>query len=181
LKKRDVWKRITYYYSLENKPKKPRSTSKPLEKDITMHISQFMVPADKVQRCNPEDTISKASELMLKHNISSIVLFENGKAVGIVTKTDLVAAYHKGTPLFERVDLIAHRNVDAIPENSPRDHAAKLFQSKGHHHLFVVDKHNDFVGLISAWDVAAECAKDSRAWPWVRPIGDKFSKASPVH
>jgi len=37
-----------------------------------------------------------------------------------------------------------------------------------HHHVLVVDDSSLFVGLVSSWDVSAEDAKDSRAWPYLR-------------
>jgi CBS domain containing-hemolysin-like protein len=143
-----------------------------------MQISSFMVPADKVFKCGMDDTLDKVADLMVTNNVSCIVVFDHtDKAVGIVTKTDLVDAYRKKTPLDETADNLMRREVDAIQKDAPRDSLASLFEKKHHHHAFVVDKHGEFVGLVSAWDVAAECAKDSRAWPWVRPIGEKFGLA----
>lgn len=37
-----------------------------------------------------------------------------------------------------------------------------------------MDKDAEFVGLVSSWDIAVECARDDRAWPWNRPEGGKF-------
>jgi hypothetical protein len=44
------------------------------------------------------------------------------------------------------------------------------------HHALVVDKNGDFRGLISSWDITAECARDDRAWPWNRQEGGKFAQ-----
>jgi hypothetical protein len=45
------------------------------------------------------------------------------------------------------------------------------------HHAVVVDKEGEFKGLISSWDITAECARDDRAWPWNRQEGGKFHRA----
>lgn len=46
---------------------------------------------------------------------------------------------------------------------------AQILEKNKTHHVVVVDeKHARFVGLVSSWDIASECAKDNRAWPYLR-------------
>ena len=146
-----------------------------------MHVSAFMVPADKVQKCSEWDPVDKVLDLILKNKISAVVVIgEYDKAVGIVTKTDLVEAYQKGVSLDQKVGKIMVQPLDTILATDPRDHAAAMFERQGHHHAVVVNDHGEFVGLISAWDIAAECARDSRAWPWLRTDDGKMTKPA-VH
>jgi hypothetical protein len=41
---------------------------------INMHVSGFMIPAEKVATCGPTDTIKKAMDLMLEQKISAVVV-----------------------------------------------------------------------------------------------------------
>ncbi|MBC7085142.1 MAG: CBS domain-containing protein [Methanomethylovorans sp.] len=40
--------------------------------------------------CNPQTTISEASQLLKKHNISGLPVVEDGRVVGIVSEADLL-------------------------------------------------------------------------------------------
>ena len=143
-----------------------------------MHISSFMIPKDKVATITEWESIEKALEIILERKISAIVVMDkDDKPLGIVTKTDFVDAYKKGVSLQNKIGLIMVKDLDTILESESRDRAAAHFERQGHHHAIVVNLAGDFVGLISAWDVAAECARDSRAWPWIRTEDGR----APVH
>jgi hypothetical protein len=58
-----------------------------------------------------------------------------------------------------------------------RDNAAIFFEKKKIHHA-IVSKGDDFVGLISSWDVAAECARDLYAWPENRTEDGRYVDVS---
>jgi len=135
-----------------------------------MLVSGFMVPAEKVVMCSEGDTILEAIEGVEAHNISAVVVVDeaNNQPVGLVTKTELVEAYRRGTPLDAKVGSIMRKEFTKVLSNVDRDSAAKAFENTKSHHAVVVDKDGKFVGLISTWDIAAECARDSRAWPWTR-------------
>ena len=94
-----------------------------------------------------------------------------------MTKTDFVAAYHQGINMNQKVGLVMVKDLDTISEMDSRDRAAALFERQGHHHAVVVNASGDFVGLISAWDIAAECDRDGRAWPWMRTDDGKIQAA----
>lgn len=136
-----------------------------------MIVSGFMVPASKVVKVIELDTIGKVVDLMTDKKISAVVVVDSTgqQAIGLVTKTELLAAYKAGAPLQAKVGTIMERDVTKVMSNVDRDMAAKAFENTGNHHAIVLDSDNqNFVGLISTWDIAAECAKDSRAWPWPR-------------
>ena len=134
-----------------------------------MLVSSFMIPANKVVTCSADATIEKVMTQVLEKKISAVVVVDAAKKpCGIVTKTDFVSAYHKGVDLHQSVSLIMNTKLDTVLDTDDKDKAAKLFEKQRHHHAIVVNKSYEFVGLISAWDIAAECARDSRAWPWTR-------------
>jgi len=149
-----------------------------------MIISKFMTPADKVLSCGPSDSIEKALELALSNPDlgAVVVLHDHGNKhvpVGIVSKTDLLNAYKNHLGLGHPVKEIMSRDIETILESKMRDDAAEHFEKTKHHHVFVVNKDMQFVGLLTAWDVATQCARDNRAWPWnqeaVEAISARYS------
>jgi CBS domain-containing protein len=130
-----------------------------------------MVPANKVLTCWPEDTVETALRLMLDNNVGSVVVLQGSKPVpvGIVTKTDLLKCYLLDKPAKQlQVQAIMSTSIETVLDTSPRDAAATHFENTKHRHAFVVNQDSQFVGLVSAYDIAVECARDDRAWPWNR-------------
>lgn len=75
-----------------------------------------------------------------------------------------------------------NKPLDTLLASDSRDTAARLLESQKRHHALVVDGCGKFVGLVSAWDVAAEVARDVRAWPWIRTDNGKINiPAKAVH
>ena len=168
--------------SYNKQPKVTPCLQAPSKLKITkMLVSGFMIPASKVVKVIESDTIGKVVDLMTEKKISAVVVVDSTgqRAIGLVTKTELLAAYKAGTPLQAKVGTIMKTDMTQVKNNVDRDMAAKAFENTGDHHAIVMDSESsNFVGLISTWDIAAECAKDSRAWPWPRTAD---GHAHPLH
>jgi len=134
-----------------------------------MLVYEFMIPAEKVIKVQPSDTIGDALNKMLDHHISAVVVTtEEEEAIGIITKTDIAKAYNQGLPLTDKAELIMTRQVKTVSKSLQRDKAASVFALNKIHHAIVVDNTGKFVGFISAWDCAKEGSLDHQAWPWNR-------------
>jgi CBS domain-containing protein len=70
------------------------------------------------------------------------------------------------------------KDVKTVLDTQSRDQVASAMEHEEIHHAVVVNKDGKFVGLVSAWDVTAECARDARAWPWTRTVN---GKVHPIH
>lgn len=145
-----------------------------------MIISKFMTPAGKVLSCFPSDSIERALELAIANPDlgAVVVLHDHGNKhvpLGIVTKSDLLNAYKDHLGLGHPVKEIMSRHVETILESKTRDDAAEHFEKTKHHHVFVVNEDMQFVGLLTAWDVATQCARDNRAWPWTQEAVEAIS------
>lgn len=141
-----------------------------------MIVSSFMVPASKVVKCEPSDPVEAVIDKILENNISAVVVLnEEGVAVGMVTKTDIVKAYKEGRALNSGVECFMSTDLKTVKSNASRDQAATLFEENKLHHAIVVEDSGKFCGLISAWDIAKECAEDMKAWPWHRHQGGKVT------
>jgi CBS domain-containing protein len=144
---------------------------------VTMLVTSFMVTRDKVLTCTEWEPIEKVLEDLIEKNVSAVVVVDKdnaNKAVGLVTKTDLVLAYSKGISQHQKVGVIMATDIKTVSSTANRDFVAKMLERNRFHHALVVDKDGDFVGMVSAWDVAAECARDARAWPWSRSMDGKI-------
>lgn len=133
-----------------------------------MLVYEFMVPADKVIKCDASDTIDSVLDKILDNHISAVVVVEGDKATGMITKTDIARAYKKGYTLDKTAGSIMSSELKTVNRGMPRDTAAKVFAEHKIHHAIVVDNEGAFVGFISAWDCAKEGFLDQQAWPWNR-------------
>eukprot|EP01083_Nonionella_stella_P032787 89704_1 len=135
-----------------------------------MLVSGFMIPFNKVLKCQTSDTLRQALNLMTDWKVSCLVIVLEDKATGIITTTDICRCYHDGTSLDCQVGdvLLSTAGIKKIKKTVDRDTAAKFFEKNKIHHAVVVDGNGKDVGLISSLDIATEAAKDARAWPWNR-------------
>ena len=143
-----------------------------------MIVSAFMTKSKDVVRCMPNHSIRTALDLMVTRKVGSVMVLnkdKNLRPLGIVTKTDMLQAYHKNMGLDDhQVEEIMHTTLTAVMDTMNKDEAAKIMEKNGKHHAIVIDKQGNFVGVISSLDIATEVAKDARAWPWIRPEAGKF-------
>ena len=133
-----------------------------------MLIYEFMAPAEEVVTCQPADSINSVLDKILHNKISSVIVVDGDKAVGIITKTDLTRAFKKGCLLDAKVESIMTTDLETVNKELPHDAATAIFNEHKIHHAIVVDDDGNFAGVISAWDVAREGYLDSKAWPWNR-------------
>ena len=75
---------------------------------------------------------------------------------------------------FDDITEIMTKHPKVVRHDITRDEAAKFFELKQIHHAIVVNEFGTFVGLISSWDIAVECARDDRAWPFIRSADGRF-------
>jgi CBS domain-containing protein len=143
-----------------------------------MIIGSFMTKAEDVVSCMPDHSLRTALDLMVTKRVGSVIVLDKDKKLrplGIVTKTDMLEAYHKGMGLDDHtVTEVMHTALTAVMDTMDRDEAAKIMQKNNKHHAIVINKEGAFVGVISSMDIAFEVAKDARAWPWIRPDSGKF-------
>ena len=149
-----------------------------------MLVKNFMVPKGKVVSCLPSDTLETVMKKMLKHSVGSIVVAENEDdlPIGIITKTDLIAGWDQGMSKDTEARHIMGRTIEAMLESSPVGEAANHFEDTKHRHAFVVNDQNDYVGIVTAYDVAVETARDHKAWPYVNrdALHEKFKVPTPA-
>lgn len=109
---------------------------------------------------SPEETVARARNLMLRHKIGRLVLIENNKPIGIVTKKDISRRLNQAEPQWRRrpIDIIPIRNVmtesliTIFPDATPRQ-LAELMVENNIGGLPVVNNKSEVIGIVTKWDM----------------------------
>lgn len=123
-----------------------------------MKIREIM--SSPVYVISPDETVARARNLMLRHKIGRLVLIENNKPVGIVTKKDISRRLNQAEPQWRRrpIDSIPIRQVmtggliTIYPDATPK-HLAELMVENNIGGLPVVNNKNEVIGIVTKWDM----------------------------
>ncbi len=99
---------------------------------------------------NPDDSVSRARDLMLGLGFHGLPVVDGNNVVGIVTSADLVEEW----PLGEPVATIMSRAVRLVDADAPVTVAAELMRNESIHHLVVMDE-NGIAGILTSFDLLA--------------------------
>lgn len=123
-----------------------------------MKVKEIM--SSPVYVVSPEETVARARNLMLRHKIGRLVLVENNKPIGIVTKKDIGRRLDQAEPQWRRrpIDIIPIRQVmtesliTIYPDATPRQLAVLMVENNigG---LPVVNNKDEVIGIVTKWDM----------------------------
>ncbi|MDS4060061.1 MAG: CBS domain-containing protein, partial [Candidatus Contendobacter sp.] len=105
--------------------------------------------------CAPGDTVGQVAKIMVEHEIHAVVVMDGGKAVGVVSQTDMVLARQGRTPEQARALLaqdIMTPGCATCDANILLSEAVSLMTSRRMHRL-VVTESGQPTGVISMTDV----------------------------
>jgi CBS domain-containing protein len=102
----------------------------------------------------PEDTIGETAEKMVDLGVSSAVVSDYGRLIGIVTERDLTRAVAGRIHTSEaRVREWMTPNPVTLPKDAPAEEAARIMLEQRFRHIPIVeDEHT--IGIVSIRDVA---------------------------
>ncbi|MBC7101425.1 CBS domain-containing protein [Methanothermobacter tenebrarum] len=138
------------------------------EKDITRKLrvagpTWRRRPIDKIsiKRVMSKDLISvpatadirEAVDIMLRNNISSLPVVEDGKLVGIITKTDLLRVYNEKCKGRWKVSDLMTKNVITVTENHTIAHVTSLMEENRIGRIIVI-KDGEPVGIITSENIS---------------------------
>ena len=123
-----------------------------------MKIREIM--SSPVYVVSPEETVARARNLMLRHKIGRLVLIENNKPIGIVTKKDISRRLNQAEPQWRRrpIDSIPIKQVmtgsliTIYPDATPKQ-LAELMVENNISGLPVVNNKNEVIGIVTKWDM----------------------------
>jgi CBS domain-containing protein len=108
----------------------------------------------KVAAVRADTDVSEARARMLERGVSGLPVVNNwGRAIGVISKTDLVEHEVTGERGRATVGDLMMPLVFALPPDSSISHAAALMAFEGVHRIIVVDRGGYLVGLVSTMDV----------------------------
>jgi CBS domain-containing protein len=119
-----------------------------------MHVRDIL--SDKgqvVHSCTPDDTLADVSQLMVGHNIGSLVVMQNDDMIGIITERDILraCAANRGPLEFLKVaDRMTRCPVVASPNDEVADIMCVMTERRIRH-VPVVER-GRLVGLVSIGD-----------------------------
>lgn len=157
-----------------------------------MKIKRFMTPMDKVIHAPESTSIIQVAALMSKHQIGCIVIVRDtepqespvlpsrpltqsptdqlviweAKPVGIITGQDIVRAMAQDIPHITPASQLMNQSIPFIFPESTADMAAETMMREHKHHVFVVNKESQVVGIVSSFDVIGEIVREAKSWPW---------------
>ena len=122
-----------------------------------MNISNYM--NEKIIAASPNDTVAYVRNLMLRNKISRVIIIENDKVVGIITKKDIARNLAKKRAKWRRrpidkilISRIMSTNLITIEKNINLKRAARLMIENGISSLIVVENGSP-VGIITKTDM----------------------------
>jgi CBS domain-containing protein len=119
---------------------------------MSQKLRKIMV--ENVVTVKPSDTVKRAAELMNLHGISSLIVVDSGKPVGIVTERDMlsrVLTKSVATTKAAVVDIMSKPVITVSPNMRAGD-AAKLMIEHNIKKLPIVEN-GELVGLVSLTDL----------------------------
>jgi len=120
---------------------------------------------------SPTTPTEELAKLFIDKSISGApVIDENGKLVGIVSKTDLLEAHlmpeeYMESPTLQKgyVEDIMVPIVSFVSENDPIDRIIHLMSDENIHRVVVTDGEGKVVGIITPMDVLKYIIKSSES------------------
>lgn len=101
---------------------------------------------------SPTDTLARATDYVLRGSQEDFPVADNGRIVGILTKSDLIAALAKHGQHFKVGDAM-HRSFEVVEETEMLDSAvSRLHQCNCH--TLAVTRHGTLVGMITMDNLA---------------------------
>ena len=102
----------------------------------------------------PSDTIGEAAQKMVEAGVSSVVVSDYGRLIGILTERDLTRAVAGRTHSSEaRVREWMTADPVTVTEDTPAADAARIMLEQRFRHIPVVDGERT-IGIVSIRDVA---------------------------
>jgi CBS domain-containing protein len=109
---------------------------------------------------SPDETVARARNLMLRHKIGRLVIIEDDKPIGMVTKKDIVKRLNQAEPQWRRrpIDDIPVRKVmtesliTIFPDATPRQ-LAELMTENNIGGLPIVNNKDEVIGIATKWDL----------------------------
>ncbi len=123
-----------------------------------MKVREIM--SSPVYVVSPDETVARARHLMLRHRIGRLVIMEENKPIGMVTKRDISSRLAQTEPQWRR------RPIDSIPIKKVMTESLITISPEATHRQLiglmddnsisgvpVVNNKNEVIGIVTKWDL----------------------------
>jgi CBS domain-containing protein len=109
-----------------------------------------------IVKIEADKSIQEVANIMTERNISSLLVEDNGKIIGILTERDLVRNVCAKDLLASKTPAVSIMSapVATVSNNSTVERAADLMVKNKIRHLAVQDNFGNITGVITATDLA---------------------------
>lgn len=113
---------------------------------------------------NPDTNMVEVAQLMQKHNVGSIPVYDNGQVVGILTDRDIVVrnVAHGKSPKDTKVQDVMTSQVTTVSPDMEIDEVTRIMAEQQIRRVPVVDN-NQIVGMLALGDIASDFRFDMEA------------------
>ena len=110
----------------------------------------------KVVSVDAGASVQRAAEVMAKRNVSSVMLKDGDRIVGILTERDLARNVCAKDSLASKTPAVSIMStpVQAVSKNAPVERAASMMAEHGLRHLAVEGDYQAIVGVVTTTDLA---------------------------
>jgi CBS domain-containing protein len=114
------------------------------------------IMSKKIVSVHADASVQKAAAAMAKRNVSSVILKDEGKIVGILTERDLARNVCAKDGLASKTPAVSIMStpVQAISKDAPVERAASMMVEYGLRHLAVEDRYHTIIGVTTTTDLA---------------------------
>ncbi len=110
------------------------------------------IMTSNVRSLPPHATLSEAARLMAEEHISSLLVMADGKALGIITESNILRSLHEHQSGDIRLDAVMSRPLITAPADLDLPNARRLVEEHGIRHLVITDPSGQVCGIVSETD-----------------------------
>ncbi|UCV16504.1 CBS domain-containing protein [Quatrionicoccus australiensis] len=124
------------------------------------HLKLSDIATQAVSTVSPDTPLDEAVRRFAARHVSSLVVVENGRPVGIVTERDLVRLMYTGSADARPVRAVMSAPLLTVPHNLDFSSAQIMMANCGIRHLVLVDEAGALCGLASETDFRRHLGTD---------------------
>lgn len=132
----------------------PASTTTSSEPKAAAYVGEIM--SKDIVKIDADKSIRDVANVMTERNISSILVEDSGKIIGILTERDLVRNVCAKDAIASKTPAVSIMSapVVTVSSNSPIERAADLMIKDKVRHLLVENSYGNIIGVITTTDLA---------------------------
>ncbi len=124
------------------------------EHSISLNVKVREVMSSPIVYASPDESISEAAKKMAESNVGSLIVFDNGQPIGIITEMDIIKKVVSKDliPSSVKVREVMGNPLQTVKAEASVMDAARLMIKYGVKRLGVVYK-GELVGVVSMTDI----------------------------